>query len=416
MKLGNTSQSIVPVPNFFLNSTFSDVDTFKVSTRRRYFREKDLFRHTKDLNYSNNRRHNQKKFDDFNKEKYIPIHKTDMNLNIGNLQGSLSRQKKGHDEMYLLDSDRVDKDETNKFKSSNLEFGKFTQYMEKTNITKIVKGDVREEISSNIKELLEKINTNLDMKEYNKFDKKQNSIMHNTIKFTPITTFNKHNENETDRFKRTLKEKLNSLTAVNEKSKEKALTSLNFNYSSSKEGISSQSNIENTKLPSTKIGSAQKVPNLNLESKLRSTSQTADIQYNYTTSLQNTNFNTMYASMKTTSSKNKNINFQNNTNNATEYENFDDYSSNYNLKPSDLRHFRIPSKKNYQRRKECELMRKTKDNDPYLSTIKTENYNSLKYKQNFNENYKFEKYKKNDEANPYNSLQIMSMTSKSVFL
>jgi hypothetical protein len=106
MKLGNTSQSIVPVPNFFLNSTFSDVDTFKVPSRRRYFREKDLFRHTRDLNFSNNRRHNQKKYEDFNKEKFIPIHKRDINLNIGNLQGSLSGQKYGQNDMYLLDSDR----------------------------------------------------------------------------------------------------------------------------------------------------------------------------------------------------------------------------------------------------------------------------------------------------------------------
>lgn len=414
MKLGNTSQSIVPVPNFFLNSTFSDVDTFKVPARRRYFREKDLFRHTRDLNFSNNRRHNQKKYEDFNKEKYIPIHKRDINLNIGNLQGSLSGQKYGQNDMYLLDSDRVDKDETNKFKSSNLEFGKFTHYMEKTNISKIVNGDVREEISSNIKELLEKINTNLDMKEYNKFDKKHNSMIHNTIKFTPITTFNKHNENETDRFKRTLKEKLNSLTAVNEKSKEKALTSLNFNYSSSKEGIISNSNNENPKLHTKKIMSELNVPNLNLESKLRSTSQTAGVPNNYTT-LHNTNFNTMYSSMNTNSSNNKNIIFHNITKNATEYENFDEYSSN-NLNKYDLRHFRIPSKKNYQRKKESELMRKTTDMDPYLSTIKTENYNSLKYKQNFNENYKFEKNKRDDEGNAYSSLQMMNMTSKSLFI
>jgi hypothetical protein len=414
MKLGNTSQSIVPVPNFFLNSTFSDVDTFKVPARRRYFREKDLFRHTRDLNFSNNRRHNQKKYEDFNKEKYIPIHKRDINLNIGHLQGSLSGQKYGQNDMYLLDSDRVDKDETNKFKSSNLEFGKFTHYMEKTNISKIVNGDVREEISSNIKELLEKINTNLDMKEYNKFDKKHNSMIHNTIKFTPITTFNKHNENETDRFKRTLKEKLNSLTAVNEKSKEKALTSLNFNYSSSKEGIISNSNNENPKLHTKKIMSELNVPNLNLESKLRSTSQTAGVPNNYTT-LHNTNFNTMYSSMNTNSSNNKNIIFHNITKNATEYENFDEYSSN-NLNKYDLRHFRIPSKKNYQRKKESELMRKTTDMDPYLSTIKTENYNSLKYKQNFNENYKFEKNKRDDEGNAYSSLQMMNMTSKSLFI
>lgn len=414
MKLGNTSQSIVPVPNFFLNSTFSDVDTFKVPSRRRYFREKDLFRHTRDLNFSNNRRHNQKKYEDFNKEKYIPIHKRDINLNIGNLQGSLSKQKYGQNDMYLLDSDRVDKDETNKFKSSNLEFGKFTHYMEKTNISKIVNGDVREEISSNIKELLEKINTNLDMKEYNKFDKKHNSMIQNTIKFTPITTFNKHNENETDRFKRTLKEKLNSLTAVNEKSKEKALTSLRFNYSSSKEGIISNSNNENPKLHTKKIMSELNVPNLNLESKLRSTSQTASVPYNYTT-LHNTNFNTMYSSMNTNSSNNKNIIFHNNTKNATEYENFNEYSSN-NLNKYDLRHFRIPSKKNYQRKKESDLMRKTTEMDPYLSTIKTENYNSLKYKQNFNENYKFEKNKKDDEGNAYSSLQMMNMTSKSLFI
>jgi hypothetical protein len=419
MKLGNTSQSIVPVPNFFLNTTHREVDTFKVPTRRRYFREKDLFRHTKDLNFSNNRRQNNKKLEEYNKEKYVPVHKKEMNLNFRNLQGSLTGLKYGQDDIYLLDSDRVDKDDTKKLKSLNSEFGKFTQYMEKTNVSKITKGDVRGEISSNIKELLEKINTNLDMKEYNKFDKKQNSMIHNTVKFTPITTFNQNNENETDRFKRTLKEKLSSLTVVDKNSKEKALLSLKFNHNSSREEIGRKSSVEKTtKLNSTTNMSILRLPNLNLESKSRRVAQTADAPYNYTTnSLHKTNSNTIYASMKTTGMNNNNISPQNNSMNATEFENFKEYSIyNNNPESSDLRQFRIPSKKNYQRKKENELMRKTRDNDPYLSTIKDENYNSIKYKQSFNENYKFENIKTGDDGNLNITTRMMNMTSKSVFI
>jgi hypothetical protein len=194
---------------------------------------------------------------------------------------------------------------------------------------------------------------------------------------------------------RTLKEKLSSLTVVDKNSKEKALLSLKFNHNSSREEIGRKSSVEKTtKLNSTTNMSLLRLPNLNLESKSRRVAQTADAPYNYTTnSLHKTNSNTIYASMKTTGMNNNNISPQNNSMNATEFENFKEYSIyNNNPKSSDLRQFRIPSKKNYQRKKENELMRKTRDNDPYLSTIKDENYNSIKYKQSFNENYKFEKY------------------------
>ena len=76
MKFGNTSQSIVPVPNFFLTRNLKTVDTFTVRKGRKYYKEKDLFKEAKEFNINNSSKsHNYRKYDEYNRTKYIPIHK-----------------------------------------------------------------------------------------------------------------------------------------------------------------------------------------------------------------------------------------------------------------------------------------------------------------------------------------------------
>ena len=84
MKLGNISQTIVPVPNFFMDTT-KDIDAFKVyyenkNNKKRikrchsYFSKSDLLSSNLDININNNPRVTNQKFYDLNKELYVPIY------------------------------------------------------------------------------------------------------------------------------------------------------------------------------------------------------------------------------------------------------------------------------------------------------------------------------------------------------
>jgi hypothetical protein len=74
-KLGNTSQSIVTVPSSFLTHDLKPVELFTLSKRDTYFKEKSLFSHARLLNINNNPIKHHRKFDEYNTQKYIPIHK-----------------------------------------------------------------------------------------------------------------------------------------------------------------------------------------------------------------------------------------------------------------------------------------------------------------------------------------------------
>ena len=103
MKLGNTSQTQVPVPNFYLTKNVIEMDVFKTKNEmKKSFREKDLFRQTKDINLSNNFRNKQKMFEEYNKTKYIPIHKRgDFNKFLPEIQKKPNTSNK-----YLEDYDK----------------------------------------------------------------------------------------------------------------------------------------------------------------------------------------------------------------------------------------------------------------------------------------------------------------------
>jgi len=208
--------------------------------------------------------------------------------------------------------------------TSTGEFGKFTNYMEKTNISKLTRGDIREGIQNNIKDLLEKINTNYDMKRYNSSDKKTNSIMLNSIMYTPLTLYNQQNENETQKFKKTLLAKLNSLTAVNPNSKQNAIK--NFNQVNEDFLNKSTNNLPY------------------LGQTMNKTERTTSWEVK---TFGEANDKTFY--------NNSTINFMN------------QYSTNY-------QDFLLPAKKSYWRKKQKEYEKMMRENDDYL--IKFDSYSS----------------------------------------
>lgn len=73
-KFGNTSQSIVTVPRSFFTKELIPMEIFNITKKDSYFKEKTLFQEARQLNINNNPIKNHRKFDEFNKEKYVPLH------------------------------------------------------------------------------------------------------------------------------------------------------------------------------------------------------------------------------------------------------------------------------------------------------------------------------------------------------
>lgn len=185
MKLGNTSQSKVPVPDFFLNRTLKQIETFEVSDRKRYFREKDLFHMTKDLNYCNNPRNFNRKHENFNKEKYIP--------NLSKINSILEKPE----------SNENNKNKKKFFKSiisspkSNI-YENFLEFFEKTNVTKFTNPDLRGEIRGNINVLINKINDKYDLDKWASTDTRINFMQTNSESYFGCNQENNFNNTNGD--------------------------------------------------------------------------------------------------------------------------------------------------------------------------------------------------------------------------
>jgi len=196
MKLGNTSQSMIPVPNFYLTKNVLEMEVFKPNDTNQFFKEKDLFRKTKDINLSNNFRNKRKIFENYNKEKYIPIHKRNL---------------------PSLNTTRKIKEPNSKYVE---EYDKYHEYLESQAIYANPK--LRNELRDNINTLIERINSNFDL------DKWGNMSTRPTIPqqfYSSITDYNSNNPNDSNNFNLTLKEKINHLKVdkINEKQKENLL-------------------------------------------------------------------------------------------------------------------------------------------------------------------------------------------------
>ena len=191
MKFGNTSQTQIPVPNFYLTKNVIEMEVFKTNNdMKSTFREKDLFRQTKDINLSNNFRNKQKLFEEYNKEKYIPIHKREA--------------------FYLksLANSQIKPITSNKYVE---DYDKFQNYLKKKDMTNYTNPNMRDGIRSNINTLLDRINSNFDLDKWNKIDSKP--VFHKFIKetYSDITKYNQNNPNESEKFKNSLRDKLKTL-------------------------------------------------------------------------------------------------------------------------------------------------------------------------------------------------------------
>lgn len=243
MKIGNTSQTNVPVPNFYLTKNIKEMETFKVSEGKKYFREKDLFRNTKDLNFCNNPRNNTRKHECFNKAKYSP----DVNELKDFMKTNTNLNTTGRKTFYSKDTNRKDN------------FSNYRNFLENTNIEQVINPNLKEEIKTNINVLLDKITHNYDLEKWANTDTRTNfinirnfeinnnqnlatTIYDNNFDTMPmrtnfnfnITKYADKNLNQTDanKFKTNLRDKINGMT-LERNLKDKLLSKIDLNNQNS---------------------------------------------------------------------------------------------------------------------------------------------------------------------------------------
>ena len=179
MKLGNISQTIVPVPNLFVLQDLKPLDTFYLNkSKSSYFRSKDLFNKSYFFDINRNKKINDNKIlDKINKTKFISKINNNNNIN------------------------------SNENNNKN----------------------IREDLFNDTYNLLERINEKYDMKRWNEFDhrfyyfNKLNKTVYNPLTFRENNNnnyeINDEDENLKAKFSKTLREKILNLKTINKRTK-----------------------------------------------------------------------------------------------------------------------------------------------------------------------------------------------------
>jgi len=258
MKLGNISQTIVQVPNFFINRKLRSIDTFELHTRtesdikfnpnsikkkniplkqkikteldmesnfssestirnkskkRRNsnFTDKKILTTYYDMNINNNPRYRAGYWINFNKEKFLPAYYTNNVINKTQTSESFFPE--------IVDMNNPENEiKKNKKNDTYQMFNKFynyKKYKESTDISKLLSPDLRNELMDDTRNLIDRINMNYDLKEWNKFDTRTTSNRYFQTEYSPITKAVKNTPSIKDKFIDTLNQKAIGLKTVN---------------------------------------------------------------------------------------------------------------------------------------------------------------------------------------------------------
>ena len=234
MKLGNVSQSIIPVPKFFLNKKTIDLftsyntteaksserNTKKIKKKKKnsqknyrnrsYYRTKDLLSLNCDLNINLNPRPFTRQATTDNTKKYIPLYHRNKYENNAEIKGTYFPD--------ITDMNPLKTQNIPQIKKSG--FQKYKEYKNKTNIEQIINPGLRDNIIHNTKNLLERINMNYDIKRWNDFDSRTTLNRFHQTAYSPLTDVIQNNISEKDAFSSTLKEKALKLRTISNKAKE----------------------------------------------------------------------------------------------------------------------------------------------------------------------------------------------------
>ena len=234
MKLGNVSQSIIPVPRFFLNRRSLDLFTSYYQTERNssrsnskksnkkkgkimnngrnksYYRTKDILSLNCDLNINLNPRSLNRQSTIGNTKKYIPLYHRNNYQNNAEMKETFFPD--------IIDMNKPNKTGEIPGRQSGLQ--KFKEYKKKTNIQQIVNPDLRKDIMHNTQNLLERINMNYDLKKWNDFDSRTTLNRFHQTAYSPLTDVIQNNISDKDVFSSTLREKALTLKTISPKAKE----------------------------------------------------------------------------------------------------------------------------------------------------------------------------------------------------
>ena len=272
MKLGNISQTVVEVPNFFINRKDRPIDTFEINNeitepnismikkkkknlslknklktdleietnncllkskiKNKYIRKRNAnFSDNKilttfyDININNNPRFKPRYWLNMNKEKYIPIYhymntnnnlinKTHLNLNF--FPGIIDMNKP---KIPKINSKKKNNKKTDtiitKENDSSKNFFNYKKYCDTMNTNKLLCPDLRNELMNDTRNLIDRINMNYDLTSWNKFDTRTTLNRFFQNKYSPISNVIKTSPNIRDKFIETLNKKASGLTTVN---------------------------------------------------------------------------------------------------------------------------------------------------------------------------------------------------------
>ena len=228
MKLGNVSQSIVPVPKYFINnksidlvSLYSKTDTNfspKRNIRRKrktrnisYYRTMDILTINSDFNYNLNPRYNQIKSFSINSKKYIPLYKDKKYKNNSEIKGTYFP-----DIIYMNDIKDAKKNDNERSKTV---IQQYKEYKRSTNIEQKINPDLRSDIVHNTENLIKQINMKFDFKRWNEFDSRTTMNLFHQPAYSPLADFNKNNITEKEAFSDTLRQKAIGLKTISNKAK-----------------------------------------------------------------------------------------------------------------------------------------------------------------------------------------------------
>ena len=239
MKLGNISQSIIPVPRFFLNKRSLDLFTSyyhsetnsprsnsknnnKKKKRRNiiiyngrnksYYRTKDILSLNCDININLNPRTVSRESTGENTKKYIPIYHRNNYPNNAEMKETFFPD--------IIDMNRSSFKTTGEDLGKKSVFQKYKEFKNKTNIEEIVNPDLRKDIMHNTQNLLERINMNYDLKKWNDFDSRTTLNRFHQTAFSPLTDVIQNNISDKDVFNSTLRQKALTLKTISSKAKE----------------------------------------------------------------------------------------------------------------------------------------------------------------------------------------------------
>lgn len=277
MKLGNISQTIVQVPNFFVDQKTRTIEAFNLyqKTSKNNSKIKKILKLK--LNSMSSKSQNssveknkekdssilyktsrQKKVDSFNrKSNYYrdsDLLTTFYNLNINKNPRNFTRQwiqmnQEKYQPLYYRNNYNLDFKENTKIffpgivdmnkpksvaqknltiKCDDIEnYKKFKEYQKKQDIFGFLNPNLREELQSQTKNLIDKINMNYDIKKWDKFDTRTTFNKFYQTEYSPLNSALKNTETLSEKFGKTLKLKALNLTNINLQTKKVIEKSMN---------------------------------------------------------------------------------------------------------------------------------------------------------------------------------------------